>query len=212
MTNGPAITPAHAGEMLAHLQLTEIRTYAISGRRDDAPSTEDISPDLGIRLSPDEIETRMRIAFNTGQARLEAEMAVVYKLLTPMNLWSNVMTEFIERAAALAVYPFVREAVFATAARMGIDAPVLGLIRQGEFGVGEMDGVEFAPSRVPASIATLAEEFDTSVSVVEELLRSMEIPLPGGGEELESEDAASVRFAVIAQGALSGAPAITQTP
>lgn len=195
-----AVTPTSATELLPHIELTAVRTYALAGRRDDEPRSEDVVPEIGVRLGVDEIETRMRIVVSTGEATLEADIGVIYRLVRPTNLWSQVVSEFIERVAALAVYPFVREAIFATASRMGVDAPVLGLIRQGEFKVGELNGSDFAPSRQSASVAALAREFGVSAQDVVGLLRALEIAVPEGRKKVLGEDAALVRYAALAQG------------
>lgn len=191
-----AITPENAAGILPYVELTEVRTYALVGRRDDAERSEDISPEVGLRLTPDEIETRMRFAVNTGDAYLEADMSVVYQLQRPVNLWAHVVTEFIERVAVMAVYPFVREAVFTTAARLGVDTPVLGMIRSGELGVGNLEGAEFAASRVPASITTLSEEFEMSNEEVRALFKELGLDVPGPRKKVDADEVARVRYAV----------------
>ncbi|NTW41604.1 MAG: hypothetical protein HGA44_17285 [Cellulomonadaceae bacterium] len=188
----PAITPQSAAEILPYVELTEVRTYSLVGRRDDSDRSEDITPDIGIRVTQEEIETRMRIAVNTGEAYLEADMSVVHLVQRPVNLWAHVVTEFIERVSVMAVYPFVREAVFTTASRLGVDAPVLGMVRGGQLGVGNLDGADFAPSQAPASVATLAEEFGVSTDEVRALLEGLGIAAPPR-KKLGSEETARVR-------------------
>ncbi|GEM_PF-1088817 len=189
-------TPADASELLRCVELTGIRSYALAGRRADADeASAEVAPEVAIRLSPTQMEVRMRVEVSTSAAVLEADMAAVYDLTTPANLWAHVVYEFVERVAVMAIYPFVRESVFATASRMGVAPPVLGMMRAGEFSIGHPDGPVFAASRTPASLAELAREFGVPSASVAELSRELGFDPSSTRTVLNAESAAAIRTA-----------------
>jgi len=191
-----AVTPVGAADLLQYVELTAVRTYALSGRREEgATASADVAPEVAVRLGDFDLEIRMRMIIRTAQAEFETEMAVVYQLARPVNMWSATLSEFVARVGVMALYPFVREAIFATASRMGIDQPVLGLVRQGQLTIGDVGGPELAPSRVPASVTELAREFSTPPSEVRAALESLGIEPPPGRARLTPDQTAAARHA-----------------
>lgn len=152
--------PADARDLLDISELTGIHTWEIRGQRrpDLAADNPDdgITPDVGIRVSDTSLETRMRVVVRVDGAEITADMAAEYTFDRRCVIGGEVAREFVERVAVMAVYPFIRESIFASASRLGVSAPVLGLIRAGEFRVEPL----VAPA-VPTS-SSLASELGTN--------------------------------------------------
>ncbi|WP_432457949.1 hypothetical protein [Cellulomonas iranensis] len=193
-----AVTPADARALLEYVDLRDVRTYTLSGRRlRGSTPTDDVAPELGVRIDESELEVRMRLAVATSDAEFEVDIAVVYGLLRPVNLWSEVVAEFIQRVAVMSVYPFVREAVFSTASRMGVEAPVLGLVRQNDVSLQDSGGPALMPSRVPATVASLAREFGLRREDLLKALESVGVEVPSVRTKLSPEHTAKVRAALL---------------
>lgn len=196
MTKTPA-TPESAVELLQFVELTAVRTYEISGRRTEpaADDDEDAEPEVLVRAASDEIEVRMKLEVASRGAEYVADVAVVYGLSRPVNLHTRVLAEFIERAAVMAVYPFVREAVFTTASRMGTKAPLLGLMHAGHFSVGDLGGDDFMPSRADATVSALSRELDVPQAELVALLADLGVSAASGRSKVPGEASAQLRLA-----------------
>lgn len=129
-----------AEELLSVAELTGVRVYEVHGRRVDpgvhAGDEPQAAPDVMARGTELSLETRMRLAIHTDDSELLADIGVEYTLSEPCAVSEAAMQEFLTRVGAMAVFPFVRESIFATANRLGVNAPVLGLLRAGSFEVG----------------------------------------------------------------------------
>ena len=158
-----------ARELLTLTELTDVLTYELRGRRisDGTPSAPD--PEIAVRVTESKIETRMRLEVTTTDASIFADMSAVYSLSESVVIPPGVISEFIERAGIMAVYPFVREAVFATAARLGVPPPVLALVRAGSLIVANMRGL--ASTDLQSTPAQLARELGTSPKSIRQWLR-----------------------------------------
>ncbi len=132
-------------ELVGLVELVALRTFEISGRRDesDGETGEDADPEvpyaINLRESHDSdgIETRFRITVNASGAELVAEVGVAYSFDQPLEVAPRAIRDFLVRVAVMAAYPFLREAVATTAARMEIPVPVLGLLKPGMIDLGE---------------------------------------------------------------------------
>jgi hypothetical protein len=186
-----AFAPADARQLLEVAELTNIHTFEIRGQRLEVTADDPeqgITPDVGIRVAPTSLETRMRVAVRLDGAEVTADMAVEYTFARPCALSAEVAREFVERVAVMAIYPFVRESIFATASRLGVDAPVLGLIRSGSFQVGPLVATA---GPTPDS---LASELDVTPDSVRAWLAAQGgEPAPDGSWQLSEDAAAAVR-------------------
>ena len=128
----------NAADVVAHAELTEIRVNEVAGRRlsADAEGSEPAN-DLQVNISGNGggCEIRARFVLVTGEAELVADISALYTFEEELFLPMEVAAEFVERVGIMAVYPFIREQVFASATRLGVAAPVLGMLRAGQFTV-----------------------------------------------------------------------------
>lgn len=121
-------------DLLQLVEMSEVRTYRLSGER--VADSEDREPAQSLTMlvggDAEHIECRVRMMLGTVAADLQADIGAVYTISEPVALTSEIVAEFTERVALMAVFPFLREAVFTTASRLGVPPPVLGLLRAGE--------------------------------------------------------------------------------
>lgn len=80
---------------------------------------------------------RFRMVFVDERAEYVTDVEVVYSSENRVELAPHVVPDFASRVAFMAAYPFMRASIFATASRLGMPAPILALVRQGEFSLGE---------------------------------------------------------------------------
>jgi len=121
-------------DLVQLVELSEFRTYRLVGQRAATTDERQPSQSLSVLAGGDSthIECRVRMLLATEHADLEADIGAVYTIAEPVALTSAVVAEFIERVGVMAVFPFLREAVFTTASRLGVPAPVVGILRAGE--------------------------------------------------------------------------------
>lgn len=129
-------------DLVALVDLTGVRTFEFSGRLLDAPADAEIEErqdiQVHLRASPGDLQVRVRLTIQTDEAELVADCAAVFELKESdpneqIEIDDDVKREFVERVGIMAVYPFLRESIFATAVRLQVAAPVLGLLKAGQF-------------------------------------------------------------------------------
>lgn len=127
-------TVASVMDLLAIADLTGITTYAISGERHGDGAEHETEQEMAVAVREGELgfETRIRMTQTTPEAKLVADIGATYTLEHPVDLAPGVMNEFVERVGVMAIFPYLREAVSTTATRIGVPAPIYGLMRQGQ--------------------------------------------------------------------------------
>lgn len=136
MTSGSDRLEIAAGaDLLPYVDLTDIRTYEIRGSRVGERLSDPDGQALGVQVRVEEtsIEVRVRLEVQAVDADLLADVAAVFTFAQPLNIVAPAQTEFAELVGVMAVFPFIREAIHGTAARLGTSRPVLGLLHAGGF-------------------------------------------------------------------------------
>lgn len=131
-------------ELLGYVELTDITHYEVSGVRRQTKVEDDFEagardPQVMVRSEDGKLETRVRLTFESVDARLVADIAAIYTLSEPLEIDEDVISEFLERVGIMAVYPYLRAALHGSAAQIGVDAPVLGLFRPSSLRVSPDD-------------------------------------------------------------------------
>lgn len=120
-------------------ELVDIHPYRISGTRHlDALSAADTEQqDMALRVSRDAygLEARLSLTLVTSEAELIADIGARYHYSEPLEVDDSVIAEFVQRVAVMNAFPYLRESVYTTATRLGVAAPVLGLLRAGQLRV-----------------------------------------------------------------------------
>lgn len=131
-------------ELVAEVELIGIQTFEIGGKLRDAPvDPEDVNV-FGVHTAMQNddlhLSTRFKLEFRGAAADIVVDAAAHYKFTVPTTYSRPLAIEFAERVGFMTVYPFLREAVFTTAARMELETPILGLMKAGQFTVEEQPG------------------------------------------------------------------------
>jgi hypothetical protein len=156
---GAEATPKVIGTveaLIEYIELTGLRAFEISGKRsdktpDDGPQDapgSDTEPSGNISMQimeshgPDFIETRFRVNVEGSGGDYIADFGLHYSFSEPLQLEQAAIEGLLSRVAVMSAWPFIREAVATTAARMELEVPVLGLVKQGQFEVSRVDSLD----------------------------------------------------------------------
>lgn len=127
-----------AEDLASLATLTDIVFHTFSAERgpfaaEDPTFTDEPRLELATHQDNEGVALQMELRL-AGEPNIRYHVAAVatYHLSEPVDIPHDVLTDFISRAAVLAVYPFVREGVVSLAGRLRAPAPILGLIRPGD--------------------------------------------------------------------------------
>lgn len=135
-------------ELVPLLSLVALREYEVSGKRTEAgPMAKSeptgpvllLEPKMDIQImenhNEEHIESRFRATVDNGLGVFLIDVGLMYKFSEPIDLGQTAIHSFIEKVAIMAAWPFIREGIATTAARMELPVPVLGLMKQGQASV-----------------------------------------------------------------------------
>ncbi|MGY3567975.1 hypothetical protein [Sinomonas sp. RB5] len=125
-------------EVVQGVELTKITTYEIHGilRQPDDGLSESQDMQAAFRFGDGHAEVRLRMSLVTPDASLLADIAAGYDCEgTFEGTDGEVVGDFVTKIGSMNVIPYLREALTTTASRLGVPAPILGLIRYGELGL-----------------------------------------------------------------------------
>lgn len=131
-------------ELVSAVELTDITCiHLVADRRPDPDGgvaellleEEDGTVDMDVHAVHwgQAIEIWFRAAIETSNARLAAAFAIQYERQNADQIPDDVRQDFIERVAVMAVTPYIREAIQDLGTRLRVPAPLLPILRQGEF-------------------------------------------------------------------------------
>lgn len=125
-----------ARDLLPVLELTGVTAFEIAGRRLDSQESTETQSSMESMLGDDDgaLAFRVRQHVKTGQAEILADYGVEYRITDPSaSVSGKARVEFAEKVAFMTLVPYLRESVHTTAARLGVQVPLLGIVRQGDF-------------------------------------------------------------------------------
>ena len=127
--------------LVQRVELVGIQFLEVYGRLREGPQDE-VDTDVKINVKeshgPNAIEVRFRVLVEHTQASYAIEVGTRYTTEEPVDLEPSVLRDFIEKVAIMAAFPFIREGVATTAAKLEVEVPIMGILRQGEFSLGEL--------------------------------------------------------------------------
>jgi hypothetical protein len=130
--------------LVAEIELIGIQTFELSGKLRAEPVAPEDANAFGVHTAMQNddhhLSTRFRLEFQGTAADIVVDVAAHYRFEVPTTYSRELATEFAERVGFMTVYPYLREAVFTTAARMDLETPILGLMKAGQFRVEEQSG------------------------------------------------------------------------
>lgn len=144
-TTSEARTYADVRDLVDHAELTDVRFYEIAGSR-SGTSEDQFSLQVISRIEPAEIEIRCRTSVEGGGAQYKIDAGAVFAVDPAGVVPPEIAHEFAERVGVMAVYPYMRSAIGDLGAQLGVDRPILPLLRAGQVHLNKED----PPSR-PAS-------------------------------------------------------------
>ena len=144
------VRPITAIEDLVGLaDLVGVRWYEVSGRRTeegepagDPPDRTDLNLVVLEHHSPEQLEARFKATATGPEADFTVDFSILYRFDEAIDPSAGVVRDFLEKVAVMAAWPFLREAVATTAARMELPVPVLGLMKQGGFSLDDAFGMD----------------------------------------------------------------------
>jgi len=155
------------GALVRLAELKAVVTYGLSAVREESDLAVP-EQDLGYmhRVSEEQLESRFQFTVRTADAKLRADIAVRYDFDQPLAPTEAVLLEFAERVGVMAAFPFLREAIFSLATRLGVEAPVVGLLKAGQvhFGRTEATGPTQPADSQPAAPAVRSRGARASAS------------------------------------------------
>lgn len=129
-------------ELLQFADLVGVRFLEVRGTAKPEPGDEDAHSQVSFQVREIHAEDRIEVRFKAGvdhyQAVYEFEVATLYKFSRPIDFDESLIRNFIEMVAIMAAFPYIREVLSTTAARLELDVPILGILRQGEFSMDEV--------------------------------------------------------------------------
>lgn len=139
-------------DLVGLADLVGVRWYEVSGRRteDGDPAAElpertDLDLVVLEHHSPVQLEARFKATATGPVADFTVDFSILYRFDEAIDPSTAVVQDFLEKVAVMAAWPFLREAVATTAARMELPVPVLGLMKPGAFSLDGsigMGGIE----------------------------------------------------------------------
>lgn len=94
---------------------------------------------VSIGQNPGIVEVRVRLELVTSAARYSADAASQYRFPEDREVSEDLAREFAEAAGVMAVYPYLRELVQTSSARLSLPPVTLPLMRQGEVNLSPKD-------------------------------------------------------------------------
>ncbi|MBH5144314.1 hypothetical protein [Rhodococcus erythropolis] len=119
-------------ELLDLAELTDIVFYETNARRSPGVEETPVSIEIALRREELVIEVRCRATVSGAGGEYLTDASAVFTLQEPIDAADEVITEFVERVGVMSVYPYLRESITQAGAKLGLDRPVLKLLRPGE--------------------------------------------------------------------------------
>ncbi|AWT53103.1 SecB-like chaperone SecBL [Mycolicibacterium smegmatis] len=132
-------------ELLNRSELTDVVLYEHAGRRVDDAVDDEFSLQVLTRVGDTEFEIRCKVTAAGHGGQYLADAGAVFTLQSAAKIEEGTAREFAEKVGVMAVYPYLRAAVSQSAASLGLDRPILPLLRAGGVKLTEsMDSAEDA--------------------------------------------------------------------
>lgn len=137
MSDGTATqTPRQINDVLEFLdvaELSDVAFHEIAGRRVSGVDSQD-SQSIAVLFAWDlgTVAVRTRLELRWQDAEYTVDVATMYTLSEAATLTDDAQREFGAKVAVMAAYPYLRSGLFDMATRLRAALPVLGLLRQGQ--------------------------------------------------------------------------------
>lgn len=123
--------------------LIGINFNEVTGRRKEDRSAEDSEVSTSIqtqeRHAASSCSCRFALTVDHPEADYLIEVEIHYEFDDEMGWSEELLRGLVEEIAIMAAFPYLREGLAGIAARLGVDVPFLGILRRGEFSMGERE-------------------------------------------------------------------------
>lgn len=127
-------------------QVAELKLDPTTGQGLSALSEPDGKGELTIDINPvnwgTRIEIWFRARFDTESVTMVTAVATVYERESEDAIPEATQTDFIEKVAVMAAYPYLRSTLQGLAASMRVGNFTLDILRQGEFAMAPSEAAE----------------------------------------------------------------------
>ena len=144
------------GELVDLADLVDVAVLRVAGERHEGDDLPDPCQTMQIMQHADaeHLEVRCVMEVITDEGKFVADVASRYDYSEALEVEESVVEDFVAKVAVMAIYPFVRETIHQTAARLRLPAPLLGLLRQGQIELTPQEGE--ADPRIPTTSPKLS--------------------------------------------------------
>ncbi|QZH66921.1 hypothetical protein [Mycolicibacterium farcinogenes] len=118
-------------ELLDRSELADVVIYENSSRRVDNSDESEFTLQVLTRLDEQEYEVRCKVSAGGHGGQYVADAGAIFTFESPCMLEEGIARDFAEKVGVMTVYPYLRAAVSQSAAILGLDRPVLPLLRAG---------------------------------------------------------------------------------
>lgn len=118
-------------EVLDRSELTDVIIYELQANRIGEAVEPQYSLQVLTRLDGVEFEIRCKVEAQGQGGQYLADAGAVFTLESEGLIEEGTRREFAEKVGVMAVYPYLRSSVSQLAASLGLDRPVLPLLRAG---------------------------------------------------------------------------------
>lgn len=142
-------------ELVRLTELTDVQFVRVSGERRETRDEQfaDHHPEIRVfhRANPAGLEVRCVVVVDTEEGRLLSDVAVQFTHGEPLEVDDSVLEEFTQRVGVMAAYPYLRECIHLTAARLRIAPPILRLLKAEEAQLEIDEHGPATPGGIPTS-------------------------------------------------------------
>lgn len=118
-------------DLVEHIQLVEVRLVRFKAMP-DKDAEDSVGMSFNMDVTDGQLTTLFAFRLVSDDYSLETEHAAVWNVDIPLLPDGEAIADFIQKVAFMTVYPYVREALATSACRLGLPAPTLSLVRQGD--------------------------------------------------------------------------------
>lgn len=126
-----AIKYADVREVLEQSELTDVIVYELQASRIGEAVEPQYSMQVLTRLDGTEFEIRCKVEAQGQGGQYLADAGAVFTLESEGLIEEGTQRQFAEKVGVMAVYPYLRSSISQLAASLGLDRPVLPLLRAG---------------------------------------------------------------------------------
>jgi hypothetical protein len=118
-------------ELLDQSELADVVMYETCGRRVDNDNDQEFTMQVLTRLGDGDFEIRCKASVSGQGGEYIADAGAIFTFRTEAKIEEGTAREFAERVGVMAVYPYLRAAISQSAGTLGLDRPILPLLRAG---------------------------------------------------------------------------------